>query len=55
MPDTQRAHITDLGHANLDETDVIMTKGRDMNSSLAGEPLIFRHSRFGTVMPGGTG
>jgi hypothetical protein len=26
MLDTQRALITDLGHANRDETDVIMTK-----------------------------
>jgi hypothetical protein len=35
MPDTQRTHITDLGHANRDETDVIMTKIRDMNPTPA--------------------
>jgi len=29
MSDIQRAHITDLGHANRDENDVIMTKFRE--------------------------
>jgi len=33
MLDCYPRHITDLGHANRDETDVIMTQIRDMSSS----------------------
>jgi len=33
MLDCYLRHITDFGHANRDETDVIMTQIRDMSSS----------------------
>jgi hypothetical protein len=33
MLDCYLRHITDLGHANRGETDVIMTQIRDMSSS----------------------
>jgi hypothetical protein len=46
MPDTQRALITDLGHANRGKTGVIMTKGRDMS---------FRVGRMRAGMPFGAG
>jgi len=35
MVDTDPAHVTDLGHANRDETDVIMAKIRDMSQQAA--------------------
>ena len=37
MLDSQRAHVTDLGHANGDEPDVIMTKIPVMSGLEAGD------------------